>query len=201
MKSVRFAILAVLVLFFLNLAPVLASDNSPTQLIENFDDTLLSVMKRAKVLGYNGRYNQFAPVIRKTFDFPLIARVVVGRYWRTFTDEEKVKFVETFTRLSIATYANRFDRYSGERFKILSTEKSRRGRVLVKTLLIKSDGKEVELDYILFKKGMEWRVVNVIAEGVSDLSLKRADYTTFLKKNNIKAFFDKLNKKISDYAS
>ncbi len=201
MKSVRFAIIGVLLLTFLNLPPVLASDNNPTQLIENFNSTLLSVMKRAKVLGYNGRYNQFAPVIRKTFDLPLIARVVVGRYWSTFTDEEKAKFVETFTRLSIATYASRFDNYSGERFKILATDRSRRGRALVKTQLIKSDGKEVELDYILFKKGMEWRVVNVIADGVSDLSLKRADYTTFLKKNSIKAFFDKLNKKISDYAS
>ena len=201
MKSIRFTILVVLVLSFLMLAPVLASDNSPTQLIENFNGTLLSVMKRAKVLGYNGRYNQFAPVIRKTFDFPLIAKVVVGRYWRTFTDEEKAKFIETFTRLSIATYASRFDSYSGEQFKVVTTKESRPGRVLVKTLLTKSDGKEIELDYIMLKKGMEWRVVNVIADGVSDLSLKRADYTTFLKKNDIKTFFDKLNKKISDYAS
>ncbi len=205
MKLVRFAILVLLVLCFLISVPVFASSsntsNTPVQIVEDFNNTLLSVMKRAKLLGYEGRYNQFAPVVKKSFDFPLIARVVVGRYWSTFSDEEKAKFIETFTRLSIATYANRFDDYSGEKFKTISTNKSCSGRVLVKTLLIKSDGKKVELDYILLKKGTEWRIVNVIADGVSDLSLKRADYTAFLKKNNVKALFDKLNKKISDYAS
>jgi phospholipid transport system substrate-binding protein len=204
MKPVRIAILTVLVLSFLILAPVFASNNTsntPVQIIENFNSTLLSVMKKAKVLGYEGRYNQFAPVVKKSFDFPLIAKIVLGRYWSTFTEEEKAKFIDIFTRLSIATYANRFDNYSGEKFKIVSTNESRPGRALIKTMLIKSDGKEVELDYILLKKGTEWRIVNVIADGVSDLSLKRADYTAFLKKNSVKALFDRLNKKIADYAS
>ncbi len=204
MKPVRFAMLVVLVLPFLILSPVSNADNSsntPVQIIENFDNTLLSVMKKAKVLGYKGRYNQFAPVIKKSFDFPLIARIVVGRYWSGFTDQEKARFIDTFTRLSIATYANRFDNYSGEQFKIVSTKESRASQVLVKTMLIKSNGKQIELDYILIKRGTEWRIVNVIADGVSDLSLKRADYTAFLKKNNVKALLNKLDKKISDYAS
>ncbi len=102
--------------------------------------------------------------------------------------------------MSIATYANRFDGYSGERFKTISGEELKRGNRLVKTLLIKANGEEIELDYILHQNNDQWRIINVIAEGVSDLSLKRADYTSYLKKYSFDALLEKLNEKINQYA-
>ena len=141
-----------------------------------------------------------SPVIKEVFDLPFIARIVVGRYWSTFSDDEKSKFLESFSRLSIATYADNFDGYSGERFKTVSTKKLNRDRIMVRSLLIKADGEEIELDYIFHERDKEWRVINVIAQGVSDLSLKRSDYTTFIKKNGVESLLDKLNEKISSYS-
>jgi phospholipid transport system substrate-binding protein len=157
-------------------------------------------MKEAKELGYAGRYDRLSPVVTAAFDLPFIARIVVGRYWRSFDDEEKANFVETFSRLSIATYAGRFDGYSGERFKVVSSKESRHGRIIVRSILIKPEGDEIKLDYILHKSGNKWHIINVVANGVSDLSLKRSDYTAFLKKKGLKSLIDKLNEKISCYA-
>ncbi len=199
MRFVRLVMAAVLVIPFLGPVPSIGAD-APTQIVEDLNAQLLAVMKEGEKLGYVGRYSRLAPTITATFDLPLIARIVVGRYWRTFSDEEKAEFVDTFTRLSIATYAHHFDDYSGECFKVVSSKAAHRGRIMVKSLLIKPHGEKVELDYILYKKSNEWRVVNVIADGVSDLSLKRADYTSFLKKKGTNAFFDKLNEKISRYS-
>ncbi len=173
---------------------------TPTQIVENLHATLLDVMKDAKKTGYEDRYKRLAPVIKKTFDLPFIARIVVGRYWRTFTNDQKTRFVKAFERLSIATYAHRFDGYSGEKFQWVSEKKSRQGRMTVKSLLIKSDGEKVELDYTLSRRKKQWRVINVTANGISDLSLKRSDYTTFLKEKGVDALIDKLDEKISSYA-
>lgn len=171
----------------------------PVQVIENLHTTLLDVMKEADTLRFGGRFKRLDPVIRGTFDFPFIARLVVGRYWGTFSEEEKKTFVETFTTLSIAIYAERFNGYSGEKFQTISTRELKSGRILAETLLVKPDGGSVRLDYILHRGNTEWRIVNVIADGVSDLSLKRADYTSFLKNKGIGELIKKLEEKISFY--
>ncbi|MFP3869745.1 MAG: ABC transporter substrate-binding protein [Syntrophobacteria bacterium] len=183
------------------LAPAASlSAPSATQVVEELHATLITGMKKADELGYAGRYEQFAPVVTASFDFPFIARIVVGRYWSSFDDRQKATFVETFTRLSIATYAGRFDHYSGESFKTLSEERLPRNRILVKTVLVKASGEEVHLDYILRQTGDEWRIINVVADGVSDLSLKRADYTCFLKNHDFDALVGKLKEKIDQYS-
>jgi len=188
-------------LLVLTLVPMtLAENGTPTQVVERLHASLLNIMKEAKEMGYQGRYDRLAPVITASFDFPFIAKIVVGRYWEGFSDEEKKKFVDTFTRLSVATYAGRFDGYSGERFKVISSKETRRGLVVVRTLLIKSEGDKIELDYILHKNENKWNIINVIADGVSDLSLKRTDYTSFLRKNGFDDFIDKLNEKIACYS-
>ncbi len=195
----KLVVITIFALLSLLVAPAGAAD-SATQVIENLHAELLFVMKQAKKLGYAGRYQRLAPTVTASYDFPYISKVVVGRYWRSFTAEQKAQFIRAFSKLSIATYANRFDGYSGERFKTISGEGLKRGHLLVNTVLIKANGEEIELDYILHQNNDQWRIINVIAEGVSDLSLKRADYTSYLKKNGFDALLKKLNEKIQNYA-
>ena len=191
-------VIAILALNLLLFPPATAGD-SATQVIESLHAELLGVMQQAGELGYAGRYKRLAPLVTSAYDLPFIAKTVVGRYWKKFTPEQQSEFVETFTRMSIATYADRFDGYSGERFKTISEDPLRRGHHVVKTVLIKSSGEQVQLDYILHQSSDQWQIINVIAQGVSDLSLKRADYTSYLKKKNFDDFLNKINQKIEQY--
>jgi phospholipid transport system substrate-binding protein len=172
--------------------------DTPDQVVEKFHNELLAVMKDADSLGYAGRYEKLEKVIPEIFDFQLISRMVVGRYWETFTQEEKKRFLDLFTRLSIATYANRLDGYSGEKFNIISTKEFRNERKMVESNLVLPSGEKIEMIYILHQKNNMWMIINVIAEKVSDLALKRADFTAFLNRNSTGAFFDELIKKISE---
>ncbi len=192
-----------LVLFFMIpvAIPIASAGNrGATEVVEKLHSALIAVMKDGDKIGYQGRYDQLAPVIHSSFDMPFISRTVLGKYWETFSNEQRSRFVEAFTQLSIATYAANFNSYSGERFKVISEKEASGGRILVQTQLIKSDGGRVELDYLLHRAGDEWRVINVIAEGVSDLALKRTDYSTFLKSKGFEALLKKLNEKISQYS-
>jgi phospholipid transport system substrate-binding protein len=102
--------------------------------------------------------------------------------------------------MSIATYAANFDSYSGERFKTISEKEVSGGRILIQSQLIKSDGGQVQLDYLLNRTGSQWRIINIIAEGVSDLALKRADYSAFLKNHGFEALLKKLSEKTNQYS-
>lgn len=172
----------------------------PKAIVENLHEALLVAMKQASTLGFQGRYKLLEPTLNKAFDFPTIARIVTGRHWKSLSAEKQQVFLEVFTKLSIATYANNFDAYSGEHFETRAVE-PKRDAVLVKTALIKSDGKAVELNYLLQKQKDRWQIVNVIAEGVSDLSLKRADYSAVIGSDGIDSLIGKLNGKIATYES
>jgi len=179
--------------------PTKAEGAEAEKVIETLDNTLLMVMKDAKRLGYRGRYEILKPVVEETFDFESITRYSVGRLWKTFDEKEKEELVQRFTTLSIATYAARFDGYGGEKFRLASSKPLRRGRYLVRTELVKADGEIIHMDYVMKKKGGKWRAVNVVVNGVSDLSLKRAQYTYILRKKNYEGLIRKLDKKIAAY--
>jgi len=161
--------------------------------------TLLSVMQNSGRLGYQGRYAKLEPVIRTNYDLPIVARLVTGNFWRKLNRSQRIQFVHVFSHLVIATYANRFDGYSGEKFNTISEQRLGHDEVLVHTLLSKHDGGVVHLDYILRQSNGKWRIINVIADGVSDLALKRADYVNVLNTKGFSALIIKLKQKIVQY--
>ena len=177
-----------------------AGNQGATGIVERFHSTLLAVMKDGEKIGYQGRYGRLEPVIKSSFDMPFISRTVLGKYWESLNNEQRSRFIEAFTRLSTATYAANFDSYSGEHFKMIPEKETDGGRILVQSTLIKSDGGQVQLDYLLHRTGNQWRIVNIIAEGVSDLALKRADYSAFMKSKGFEALLKKLNEKVDQYS-
>lgn len=171
--------------------------------VDRLHSALVDIMQNAQILGYEGRRDRIAPVIHETLDLPFIARIALGRHWSKLSPAERDTFVDVFSRWTVAHYAARFNGYSGEKFEFVSAEPSPRGRELVRTLLdVGGDSAEnVTLDYLLHEVDGRWRIINVIANGVSDLSLKRADYGAVMKTQGLEILVEKLNAQIRDLAA
>lgn len=168
-----------------------------TEVVETLHATLLDAMQRAGELGFGGRYALLEPVLAKRFDFATIGRIVTGRYWGEADEARREAFLEAFAALSAATYATNFSGYAGERFETRGSEKSR-GSLIVRTVLVKPDGEEIPLNYMLRESDNGWKIVNVVAQGVSDLSLKRADYTAVIKSEGFDALVSRLREKTDE---
>lgn len=174
-----------------------ANPDAATEVVETLHATLLEAMKRAEELGFEGRYALLEPVLAQRFDFATIGRIVTGRYWGEADEARRKAFLEAFAALSAATYATNFSGYAGERFETRGSEKSR-GSLIVRTVLVKPDGEEIPLNYMLRESDTEWKIVNVVAQGVSDLSLKRADYTAVIKSEGFDALVSRLREKTAE---
>lgn len=197
MKTVNAA--AIALIFFLGMQSFANADETPAAaVVETLHAALLKIMQDADTLGYAGRVETITPVLAQSFDFETISRIVTGRAWNELEAAERAEFETLFARLSAATYASNFSSFSGERFETRSSE-AKRDNMLVKTVLVKGDGDPVTLDYLLRKSDGMWRIVNVIAEGVSDLSLKRADYTAVIKNEGFNSLITQLNGKVASY--
>lgn len=168
--------------------------------IDNLHAALLEIMQNAESLGYGGRRDRIAPIVEASFDLAFITRFTLGRYWADLSAEQQNIMVDALRRLTIANYASRFDGYSGERFATVSNKAARKGRELVRTVLeVNNDiADNVTLDYLLQQTEGSWRIVNVIANGVSDLSLKRADYGAVVKTQGLDSLIARINGQIAE---
>lgn len=173
---------------------------SPAAVIERFNVVLVDVMQHADELGFAGRYKRLEPVIRSSFDFQTIIRIICGKHWRELDDRQKNTLANTFSRLSIATYAYQFDRYSGQRFETISEKQLTGNRAAVRVAMHKKNGDIVQFDYALIQEGDAWFIVNVTANGVSDLALKRVEYGRVLDKEGFDSLIVKLQEKIDFYS-
>jgi phospholipid transport system substrate-binding protein len=181
---------------------VFAQEESATarQIIDKFQTDLITVMKDGKKLGYSGRYDKLEPAVINSHDLPKIARIVVGKEWEKLNDEQQKKLTDVFSKLSIASYAHNFKEFGGETFTIDSEEETKMGGVVIHSHLDLPDDKPVKFDYMLKEKGASWRIINIIANGVSDLALKRSEYTAILQRDGFDALIAKINEKIDNYA-
>lgn len=169
---------------------------SASQTVNELHSALLQSMQAGNTLSFVQRSEQLRPTINGVFNFSRIARILTGQHWRKFSEQQQQDFIQTFARLVVANYADRFDAFNGEQFRQSPAEDLKRGRKLVRTHLVKKDGETVSLDYILDSSTGDWRILNVIAEGVSDLALKRADYGAILRNSDYHELRDKIEAQI-----
>lgn len=178
-----------------------ADELSARQVVEGFQNELVEVMKQGKALGFKGRYEKLDASVRKSHDLPKIARIVVGKEWEDLSPEQQAKLETVFSQLSISAYAHNFKDYSGESFSFASEEETGRGGVVIHSVLHIPGEKDVKFDYMMKKKDDGWRIINIIADGVSDLALKRSEYTSVLSKDGFDTLIAKISEKIDNYAA
>ncbi len=184
----------------LSKAAELENSYTAKQVVHGFQLDLLNVMKQGQDLGFQGRYAQLKPAVLKSHDLTKIVRIVVGKEWKQLSNQQRQTLSDVFTQLSISAYAQNFKAFSGESFVYLSEDETARGGIIVHTSLVLPKNKDVKLDYMLKKKGAGWRIINIIANGVSDLALKRSEYTSILKRKGFEALIAKISEKIDNYA-
>jgi phospholipid transport system substrate-binding protein len=166
----------------------------PEQVVQSLHSALINAMKGGKQMGFDGRYKLLAPVVDRDFDLTYVARLSLGSKWGDLTKQQREQFVQALRRYSIASYAAEFDSYDGGRFKPESTNSPQRGVETVSTRFTsKGSAKEHQFNYLLHETQSGWRIINVVVDGVSDLSLKRSQYTRIMQTEGFDTLLSKLN--------
>ena len=133
---------------------------------------------------YEQRLSIVEPAVSDHFQIHTIARISLGRHWRSLSTEDQAGFQALLDDLVSSTYASRFKEDNGQVFSITATEPIATNRVRVKSIL-ETSTETVTLDYQLQQENGAWRIYDIVANGVSDLSLKRSNYSAMFKKGGL----------------
>ena len=140
----------------------------------------IAILQSADAADYEARYQGFLSLVQETHDMQGITRLAVHRAWSTLTPSQQDHLVDLLTQLSAATYARRFKEYREQQFAITDEQPSRRDTKLVNAVLTLKDGRAISFSYLLKPIATQWRIGNIMVDGVSDLALKRAEYREYL---------------------
>ena len=190
-------------LWLLGLLPVGAMADSIADArkpVERLNNTLIEVMKGGKSMGYNGRLKKLDPVVKETFEFEAVSLIALGTHWKKLEQAQKLAFMSKLTDLSVATYAAQFKEYAGESFQFDSSQDIKNGRLLLRYNLVAPKEKPIRFEYFVGQFNGQWHIINIVVDGISDLALKKAQYTSVIDREGFDALLNKLNQKIADYA-
>jgi phospholipid transport system substrate-binding protein len=178
---------------------VLPANAGPaSDLIAKLNTVFIDIMQNAEALGYKGRYEKLEPALVEAYDFAEMTRVTTGRYWRGFTDDQKRQVIAAFHDLSVATYAARFNGFGGERFEILGEEPAPSGSLRVNNQIVPTGRAPIRIDYMMRQTDGQWRIVDVYLKStVSELAVRRAEFTGILAKSGFDGLIAELKAKVA----
>lgn len=151
----------------------------PQRVIQETSQQLQATLQRPEYKNNFPKSVRFVEtVIDVHVDFDRVAMLVLGKNWKSATPEQKQAFKKEFRTLLVRTYAAAFTEYSDWtiRYTPLSMEEGAK-RVEVKTEILRSDGNPVKVNYRMENLANDWKVYDILIEGISLVQNYRTSFT------------------------
>ncbi|HEX5817099.1 MAG TPA: ABC transporter substrate-binding protein [Methylomirabilota bacterium] len=127
------------------------------------------------------------------FDFDEMARRTLTRHWAARSPQEQAEFVRLFTDLLERSYLGRIESWSDE--KIIYTSEVVDGAFASVRSKIITRRAEIGIEYRLRQRDGQWRVYDVLLDGVSFVSTFRSAFDRILQQSSWAGLMDKLRKR------
>jgi phospholipid transport system substrate-binding protein len=103
--------------------------------------------------------------------------------------------------MTTATYASRFNGYSGEKFVTGEEVSVQENSRIVKSQIVKSDGEPVAINYLVRRFEDGWRVVDIFLQGTySEVATRRSEYTSVIERQGLDGLVRTIDGKVAQLA-
>lgn len=199
--SIRFFKLAIvngfvcLILFLCANSQADDSLSPPQQVIQKTSDELQSTLQTAEMRNNVEKAREFVQtVLEPHTDFGRFSALVLGKHWKKASADQKSRFKKEFKGLLVRTYATAFTEYSDWEIRYLPLRtNSDDKKVVVKTEVLQPGAAPVSISYRMINKKGEWKVYDIIIEGISLIKNYRTSINNDIKSTgSLDSVIDKL---------
>ncbi len=124
----------------------------------------------------------FRTKFQAALDLKAIGQFVLGVYWRKATPAEREAFLTAFMDFTTKSWADKFNMYTGQNIAFSGSRPAQKGQVYVDSTI--QNNPPAEVIWRLREKNNEYKIVDIVVEGVSMAMSYRNEYSSFLQKNN-----------------
>ena len=187
MKSFLYSVFILLVMT----QTVGADDKDVTKkLLESKIEAAIAVLQKND-LDQEGKNKQIIEIVTPLFDFPLMAKLSLGRkYWPGLAAEKRQKFTELFTKRLKESYLDDLNLYTDEKV-VFKTPVQEKRKIKIQTELI-SKNNTISMLYKFHESTDSWLIYDIEIQGVSIISTYRSQFDQVLSKGTIDELLIKL---------
>jgi phospholipid transport system substrate-binding protein len=129
------------------------------------------------------RLTRFRQLFQADFDGPGIARFVLGRYWRTASEQEQQEYMKLFEDYVIFVYGTRLSHFNGETFKVRGSRTDESGTVVSTDIISPSGEPPIKVDWRLVADRGAFKISDVIIEGISMMMTQRSEFASIIQRH------------------
>lgn len=195
-RLARLRPLSVGMLVLLLALPSISNAADPASFVDNLAKRAIPVLTDASIPQAE-REAQFRSLMKEGFDTREIAQLVLGRYWRQASDEQKQDFIGLLEDYLVRLYAARFREYSDVSLEVAGVRDEPDG-ALVHSTLVRPSGPPVNLDWRVEQQGGKYSITDLVVEGVSMVITQRSEFASVIRQGGgqVQALIDVLRKKV-----
>lgn len=149
---------------------------TPTQVVDGLSVQVVAILKDPQMSSADKRA-KIEQIADGAVDFATLSKLVLARAWSQFSPEQRGEFEAEFRRHLSLTYGRNVDSYQNEAVEIIGERPEARGDVTVITKVRRGGGnQDFSVDYRLRRNSEQWKIIDVIIEGVSLVSNFRSQF-------------------------
>ena len=137
-------------------------------------------------------YEMVQDVVLPRFDFDRISRRVLGKYWRRASEEQRRRFVTEFQTLLVKTYAIAIASYQHEDIVYGPFRTRSEKEMSIRTEIRRRSGPGIPITYELHLMNGDWKVYDVVVDGVSLSLTYRNDFRSLVRQEGIDALISRM---------
>ncbi len=162
-------------------APAFAEEGllPPQKVIQQTSDQLQVTLQKPEYKSdFKKATDLVDQIIEPHIDFERVSILILGKLWRTATPDQKEKFKKEFRMLLVRTYTTAFTEYADWKIRYLPLDMNPADKkAMVRTEILQSGAQPVGVNYRMIQEGGQWKVYDVLIEGVSLLQNYRSSFT------------------------
>jgi phospholipid transport system substrate-binding protein len=112
------------------------------------------------------RETRFRRLLVDRFDMAAISKFVLGRYWRSANEAQRVEFQRLFVDFIVGSYSVHFSDYLGDGVKVTGTSVDG-DNILVQSKIDMPSSEDIRVDWLLRQADRNFAIIDIIVEGVS----------------------------------
>jgi phospholipid transport system substrate-binding protein len=178
-----------------NAAPAAAADD-PSQVVQTAAQGMLGDLDKDRD-AYRRDPVKVGQLVDKYllphFDTAKSAQLVLGRFWRTATPEQRQHFIDAFYHSLLTNYGSALTDFTSDRLKVFPTKVAPDATTAtVRTEVKRSNGDRVSVNYYMLKSPQGWKAWDVVIDGISYVNSYREDFGAQIEQQGIDAVIKRL---------
>lgn len=165
------------------------------EMVRNVGDEVLTVLRDGS-LPQAQKFERLVGVLDGPIDLDLVARLILGRHWRTATEQQQQEYLTLFRAFALDTLASRLHMYQGQEFTVTGARVVSDKDALVTSRILSNGRPPLDVDWRLRDVEGQLVAIDVIVAGVSLIVTQRSEFGSVVERQGVEGLLNQLRQRV-----